>query len=69
MNKRMNLIFTRPNDDSFEAFVIFRQKTTLKSIKNKKRLIKDDLVNEWEKFWEFLKIKPKKKNNQIIQVS
>ena len=69
MNKRMKLILTRPSDVSLEAFISFRKNTTLKLTKSKTVLTKDDLINEWEKFWEFLKNKPKKKKNQIIQVS
>jgi len=66
MNRRLKMILTRPNDESFEAFVSFRQNIKLK---NRTDLIKDDLAIEWEKFWEFLKIKSNKKNDQIIQVS
>ena len=69
MTRRMKLILTRPADDSLEAFENFRKITTLKSTQSKTGLIKDDLVNEWEKFWEFLNIRSNKKGNQIIQVN
>ncbi|MBE0551966.1 MAG: hypothetical protein IH619_06270 [Ignavibacterium sp.] len=52
MTRRMKLIFTRSADDSLEAFENFRRITALKSTHSKKSLIKDELVNEWEKFWE-----------------
>ncbi|MBE0551673.1 MAG: hypothetical protein IH619_04760 [Ignavibacterium sp.] len=69
MTRRMKLILTRPVDDSLEAFENFRRITALKPAQSKTGLIKDDLVNEWEKFWEFLKIKPDKKYNQIIRIN
>lgn len=69
MTRRMKLILTRPADDSLEAFVTFRKNTSLKLKDSRTVLIKDDLVNEWEKFWEFLNIKASKKGNQIIQVN
>ena len=52
MNERLKLIMTRPKDDSLEAFVSFRESITLKITKNKTVVIKDDLLNDWEKFWE-----------------
>ena len=61
MTRRMKLILTRPTDDSFEAFENFRRITTLNSIQSKKDLLKDDLVNEWEKFWAKINSKTKKK--------
>jgi len=69
MTRRMKLILTRPADDSLEAFENFRRITALKSTQSKTGLIKEDLVNEWEKFWEFLNIKASKKGNQVIQVN
>jgi len=54
MTRRMKLILTRPTDDSLEAFENFRKITTLKSTQSKKILIKDDLVNEWEKFLGYI---------------
>lgn len=54
MTRRMKLILTRPIDDSFEAFENFRRITTLKSTQSKTGLIQDDLVTEWEKFWEYI---------------
>lgn len=69
MTRRMKLILTRPFDDSLEAFENFRKITTLKSTQSKAGLIKDDIAAEWEKFWDFLKIKPAKKDNNIIQVN
>lgn len=47
----MKLILTRPSDNSLEAFVNFRKNTALKLKDSRTFLIKDDLVNEWEKFW------------------
>lgn len=69
MTRRMKLILTRPADDSLEAFENFKRITALKQAHSNTFLIKDDLVNEWEKFWEFLNIKASKKGNQIIQVN
>ena len=60
---------TRPADESLEAFVKFRKCTATVNTQRDIKLSKEDLNYEWEKFWEFLKIKPKKKKNQIIQVS
>lgn len=61
MTRRMKLIITRPTDDSFEAFENFRRITTLKSTQSKKSLIKDDLVNEWRKFWVHINSTPGRK--------
>ncbi len=69
MTRRMKLILTRPADDSLEAFVTFRKNTAIKLKNGKTVLLRDDLVNEWEKFWEFINIKASKKGNQIIQVN
>lgn len=69
MTRRMKLILTRPTDDSLDAYISFRQKTTLRSSHNQKSMIKDDLVDEWKKFWEFLNIHKKKKNSHIIQIN
>jgi len=61
MTRRMKLILTRPFDDSLEAFVNFRRGTTIKSAHNQKGLTKDDLVDEWEKFWEYIYTIPGRK--------
>ena len=54
MTRRTKLILTRPSDDSLEAFVNFRKNTALKLKESKTVLIKDDLVNEWEKFLGYI---------------
>lgn len=69
MNKRLQLIMTRPSDDGFDSYVKFRQKTSLKSRHNQRVLTKDELIAEWEKFWEFLKIEMKNMNDQVIKVN
>lgn len=61
MNRRLLLIMTRPSDDGFDAYVNFREKTTLKSKQNQKGLTKDELIAEWEKFWRRLNSKPRRK--------
>lgn len=62
-------MMTRPSDDGFDAYVNFRQKTTLKSKHNQKGLTNDELIAEWKKFWEFLKIETKIINDQVIKVN
>ncbi len=61
MTRRFALIMTRPADESFEAFVSYRENTSLKLTKSKKVLIKKDLVDEWKKFWEKINSKSNKK--------
>lgn len=68
MNNRLKLIMTRPSDESFEAFVNFRENTMIKRKNSKLVLLKDDLVTEWERFWVYLNTRPKRKvclNNYI----
>lgn len=69
MTRRMKLILTRPSDDSLEAFVNFRRITTLNSIQSKRDLLKDDLVNEWEKFWVKINVKAKQKSILITSTA
>lgn len=61
MTRRTKLILTRPSDDSLEAFVNFRKNTALKLKERKTVLIKDDLVNEWRKFWGHINSTPSRK--------
>ena len=61
MTRRFALIMTRPADESFEAFVSYRENTSLKLTKSKKVLLTEDLVDEWKKFWKKINSKPKKK--------
>ena len=52
---------TRPSDESFEAFVDFRENTMIKRKNSKLVLLKDDLITEWERFWEYVYSKPNRK--------
>lgn len=61
MTSRMKLILTRPTDDSLDSYISFRQKTTLRSSHNQKSMVKDDLVDEWKKFWDYINKTQKRK--------
>mgnify|MGYP001172651999 CR=1 FL=1 len=61
MNQRLRLLLTRPSDESFESYVSFRQNSFFKPKTSKTVLIKDELVNEWKKFWEMMNSSPKRK--------
>ena len=50
MTRRFELIMIRPADESFEAFVSYRENTSLKLTNSKKVLLIENLVDEWEKF-------------------
>ena len=61
MSKRLKLILTRPADDSLEEFIRFRENAKFRMTKSKPVIIKEDLIKEWEKFWEYLNKKPSRK--------
>ncbi len=61
MSKRLKLILTRPADDSFEEFVRFRENSKIRFANSEPVVIKEELINEWEKFWERINLKPNKK--------
>lgn len=68
MTRKFVLLMTRPSDDSFEAFVSFRENTMIKRKNYKPALLKDELVDEWEKFWIYLNSSSNRKvclNNYI----
>lgn len=51
MDRRLKLLLIRPNYESFEEYLSFRQKCSIKFKANKYYVIKDELVNEWKEFW------------------
>lgn len=61
MTRRMKLILTRPADDSLEAFENFRRITALKPTQSTTSLLKDELIAEWEKFWDYINKTQKRK--------
>lgn len=61
MSKRLKLILIRPADDSFEEFIRFKESVKIRLTKSKPAIVKEDIIKEWEKFWEYINTMPSKK--------